>query len=56
MVYDLVHVKNDTVEFDTETGRGEKIKKKSILNEKDELWLKYRFKHIAEVTNTNTKK
>ena len=48
MAYDLTPIKNNKVEFTTESAKGETIKKECVLNESDELWLKYRFTHIAE--------
>lgn len=56
MVYDLLKIKNNTVEFDSETSKGEKVKRTCVLNEKDELWLKYRFKHIHDVLHMHHKK
>ena len=56
MVYDLTNIKNNTVEFESETAKGERVARKCVLDERDELWLNYRFKHIAEVANLHAKK
>ena len=48
LVYDLLDVKNDIVEYPSEDNTGKVTMKKAILNESDDLWMKYKYKHIAE--------
>lgn len=70
MIYDLLDIKNDVVEYPTEeeSKSVEPKKKKAILSDNDDLFFRYRFKHIAEtlegvpvefqqfVSNNNTAK
>ena len=56
LVMDLSRIKNHSEEFETESAGGEKIKRTCTLDETDELWMKYRFKHIAEVMSTHSKR
>jgi syntaxin-binding protein 1 len=51
LVYDLLEVKNDIVEYTTEDNQGKAMTKKAVLNESDDLWMKYKYKHIAESMN-----
>jgi hypothetical protein len=55
MVQDLTSIDHNTVNFMTENSKGEKVAKKCVLDETDELWLKFRFKHIAEVMTSHSK-
>lgn len=48
MVYDLLGVENNVIEYDTEAA-GKKITKKVVMSETDELFKRYKFKHIGEV-------
>lgn len=56
MVQDLADIKKNVVEFDTQTSNGDKIRRKCVLDETDELWTQYRFKHIAEVVKEHNQK
>uniref|UniRef100_A0A8C1JBR7 Syntaxin binding protein 3 n=1 Tax=Cyprinus carpio TaxID=7962 RepID=A0A8C1JBR7_CYPCA len=47
MAYDLIPIKDNTYEYDT---LKDGSKKEALLNEEDELWVKLRHMHIAEVT------
>lgn len=51
MVYDLLNIENDIVEFNTTDNTGNKKNKKIIINNEDELWATYKFKHISEAMN-----
>ncbi|KAK9953989.1 hypothetical protein ABG768_016100 [Culter alburnus] len=46
MAYDLISIKDNTYEYKSKDGS----KKEALLNEDDELWVKLRHMHIAEVT------
>ncbi|ROL53987.1 Syntaxin-binding protein 3 [Anabarilius grahami] len=46
MAYDLISMKDNTYEYKSKDGS----KKEALLNEEDELWVKLRHMHIAEVT------
>ncbi|XP_066527998.1 syntaxin-binding protein 3 [Hoplias malabaricus] len=46
MAYDLIPIKNDTYKYKGKDGS----EKEALLNEGDELWVKLRHLHIAEVT------
>uniref|UniRef100_A0A6Q2XSZ0 Syntaxin binding protein 3 n=1 Tax=Esox lucius TaxID=8010 RepID=A0A6Q2XSZ0_ESOLU len=46
MAYDLVQIKNDTYKYKSKDGS----EKEALLNENDELWVKLRHMHIAEVS------
>ncbi|XP_067227154.1 syntaxin-binding protein 3 isoform X1 [Chanodichthys erythropterus] len=46
MAYDLLSIKDNTYEYKSKDGS----KKEALLNEDDELWVKLRHMHIAEVT------
>uniref|UniRef100_A0A6Q2YE90 Syntaxin binding protein 3 n=1 Tax=Esox lucius TaxID=8010 RepID=A0A6Q2YE90_ESOLU len=46
MAYDLVQIKNDTYKYKSKDGS----EKEALLNENDELWVKLRHMHIAEIT------
>ncbi|EGR28704.1 syntaxin binding protein 1, putative [Ichthyophthirius multifiliis] len=48
LLYDVLDIKNDIVEYWINEGPKE-VLKKSQLNEQDELFKKYRFAHIGEV-------
>ena len=48
LVYDLLAVKNDVVEYQSEDNTGKVLKKKAVLTDKDELWAKYRNQFIGE--------
>ena len=48
LVYDLLDVENDIVKYDSEDNTGKPIAKKAVLSESDDLWMKYKYKHIAE--------
>eukprot|EP01016_Furgasonia_blochmanni_P041966 TRINITY_DN5524_c0_g2_i6.p1 TRINITY_DN5524_c0_g2~~TRINITY_DN5524_c0_g2_i6.p1 ORF type:complete len:305 (+),score=41.56 TRINITY_DN5524_c0_g2_i6:885-1799(+) len=48
MVYDLLSIDNDIIEYDTTSENGELKKKKAVLCEGDELWEQFRFLHISE--------
>ncbi|XP_017342535.1 syntaxin-binding protein 3 isoform X1 [Ictalurus punctatus] len=46
MVYDLIPINNDTYRYKAKDGS----EKEALLNDNDELWMKLRHMHIAEVT------
>ncbi|RXN07748.1 syntaxin-binding 3-like isoform X1 [Labeo rohita] len=46
MAYDLIPIKDNTYEYKLKDGS----KKEALLNEEDQLWVKLRHMHIAEVT------
>ncbi|NP_998636.1 syntaxin-binding protein 3 [Danio rerio] len=46
MAYDLIPINNNIYEYKMKDGS----KKEALLNEDDELWVKLRHRHIAEVT------
>ncbi|XP_065142596.1 syntaxin-binding protein 3 [Paramisgurnus dabryanus] len=46
MAYDLIPIKDNIYEYKVKDGS----KKEALLNEEDELWVKLRHMHIAEVT------
>ncbi len=48
LVYDLLEVKNDVVEYQSEDNSGKIAKKKALLSDKDDLWAKYRSQFIGE--------
>ena len=48
MIYDLLDIKGDLVEYQSEDSTGKQSKKRTILSDNDELWVKYKYKHIAE--------
>ncbi|KAM6262625.1 syntaxin-binding protein 3 isoform 2-T3 [Porphyrio hochstetteri] len=47
MVYDLLPIENDTYKYKTEGSAGKE--REAILEEDDELWVKIRHNHIADV-------
>lgn len=49
MVNDLLPVEEGIISYTTDTNAGNKIEKKVILNESDELWVELRHLHIARV-------
>lgn len=56
MAYDLVKIANDVYEYTSQTNEsGQPQKKEAILDESDELWVKLRHKHIADVSIDVTK-
>lgn len=56
MCYDLIDIKHNTVEFEAESSKGEKSTRKCVLDENDQLWLDYRFKHIAQTSVEHSSK
>jgi syntaxin-binding protein 1 len=48
MVYDLMAVDNDVVEYEQEA-QGKKTLKKVVLSDADDLFKRYKYKHIGEV-------
>ena len=48
MAYDLLDIKNDIYSYSQSNGTYT-TKKDTVLDENDELWLKLRHQHIAEV-------
>jgi syntaxin-binding protein 1 len=48
MLYDLLDIKNNIAEYEDEDKNGKTIIKKSVLTENDDLFEKYRYRHIAE--------
>lgn len=55
MAYDLLKIANDVYSFESQTGEGQAVKKDSILDESDELWVEFRHQHIAIVSQNVTK-
>ncbi|KAM9129954.1 syntaxin-binding protein 3 isoform 1-T1 [Pangshura tecta] len=47
MAYDLLPIENDTYKYKTDGSSGKE--REAILEEEDELWVKIRHKHIADV-------
>ena len=54
MVYDFLEIQNDVVEFNSEDSKGNQTKKKAMLADSDDLWIKYKYKHIAEAMTSVT--
>ena len=51
MAYDLLDIKNDVYTYQSQTSDSNTTnKKEAILDENDELWLKLRHQHIADVS------
>lgn len=48
MVYDLLSVENDVVEYQQDAA-GKQVNKKVVLSDSDDLFRRYKFKHIGEV-------
>lgn len=48
MMYDLLDIENEIVQYEGEDKDGKIIQKKAILEDNDDLFHRYRFKHIAE--------
>ncbi|CAD8095841.1 unnamed protein product [Paramecium sonneborni] len=48
MFYDLLEIENDIYQYEMQYS-DKKVSKKQILNDQDELFKKYKFKHIADV-------
>ena len=46
MIYDLLNIDNDIVEYESDP---KKPKRKAILSDDDDIFMRYRFRHIAEV-------
>ncbi|KAI3368518.1 hypothetical protein L3Q82_025526, partial [Scortum barcoo] len=46
MAYDLIDIQSDTFKYKSKDGS----EKQALLNEEDQLWVKLRHKHIAEVS------
>jgi syntaxin-binding protein 1 len=55
MAYDLLKINNDVYTFESQTGEGQPVKKDSILDESDDLWVEFRHQHIAIVSQNVTK-
>lgn len=55
MAYDLLKIVNDVYTFESQTGEGNPVKKDSILDESDDLWVEFRHQHIAIVSQNVTK-
>ncbi len=49
MLYDLLEIENDMVEYNLEDKTGKSVHKKAVLQDNDDLFEKYKYKHIAEV-------
>ena len=48
MCYDLLKLKKGIVEYESTDNTGKTTKKKAQLSDADDLWNKYKYKHIAE--------
>jgi syntaxin-binding protein 1 len=50
MIYDLLQIKNDVVEYEEEDKKSGKLQsKKALLTDNDDLFQRYKYCHIAEV-------
>lgn len=49
MLYDLMEVNGQIVDYPAEDEKGNKMTKKAVLSEEDSIWVEYRDRHIAEV-------
>jgi len=49
MMYDLLDVENDIVSYNSETNDGKLVATKAKLEDNDDLFARFRYKHIAEV-------
>lgn len=49
MIYDLLDIQKDLVVYKGEDNNGKITEKKAILCDMDDVFRKYRFKHLAEV-------
>ena len=48
MCFDLLKLEKGIVEYDSTDNAGNTTKKKAMLTDSDDLWNKYKYKHIAE--------
>lgn len=49
IVYDMLPIEGEVVTYMKEDDKGKKFQTSALLNENDDLWMKFRHKHIAEV-------
>ena len=56
MAYDLLDIKGNVFEYESETQGGKKERKEHLLGDADELWSDMRYKHFAaalmQITST----
>lgn len=55
MIQDLLPVENDVYSYQADTQAGGSREREAILDESDELWMSYRHKHIAQVSQIVSK-
>ena len=48
MIYDLLDVQNNVCEYEQDV-QGKKVAKKVVLSDDDDLFMRYKYRHIGEV-------
>ncbi len=49
MIYDLLCVENDICDYEQDATNGSKATKKMVLSDNDDIFKRYKFRHIGEV-------